>query len=98
MVKVLIGIAVLVADGVTAVMTPAIYSLYFCEEATVIVILLEDWLASNAAKLANVKVVLPDTVILFLLLGPLFKQPLGIAGSVWALTSITLINAIKNKK
>lgn len=98
MVKVLIGIAVLVADAVTAVMTPAIYSLYFCEEATVIVMVLEDWLASNSAKLANVNVVFPVTVMLFLLLGPLLRQTLGNAGSICALTSIVVVNDIKNRK
>ena len=66
-VNVFIGIGVLVDDAVIAVMTPAIYRRYLCEEATVTVIAFEEAVASNEAKVLNVKVVFPATVILFLL-------------------------------
>jgi hypothetical protein len=81
-VKVLIGIGVFVDEGVIAVITPAIYSLYLIEDSTVTVILFKAWDISKAFKFVNVKVVFPLTVILFLELGPKLLHTRGSAGSV----------------
>lgn len=97
-VNVLIGIGVLLEEAVIAVITPAMYNLYFCEDLTLTVMLFNACEVLKSARVLNVKVVVPATVILFWLGFPLFKQTAGAAGSVCAFTLKIEIKMIARNK
>lgn len=81
-VKVFMGIGVLVEELLSPVISPAIYNLYLAEDLIFTVIVFKASELEKSDKLLNVKVVVPLTVMLFLLLVPALKQGDGIAGSV----------------
>ena len=97
-VNVLIGIGVLLEEAVIAVITPAMYSLYFCEDFTLTVMLFNACEVLKSAKVLNVKVVVPATVILLLPLFPRSRQIAGAAGSVCAFTLKIEIKMIARNK
>jgi len=97
-VKVLIGIGVLVVEAVIAVITPAMYSLYLCEDLTLTVILFNDSEALKSARVLKTNVLVPITVILFLVVFPLLIQTVGKAGSVCAFALKIAIKIVTRNK